>query len=739
MKTEVIWAKSPKDRNNPAEGETLEGHTRGVCESAKQIVDILSASIREICGCFDDDLENWRVACMAGAWIHDWGKANDHFQKMLFNFFFKQGIRHEALSAFIAHRLVDWLKPLWNAYPDWVKAAVFFSIAGHHIKFPDKLDRPGTEITLLLGHGDFSAVLSLGKNMFPCLGDLPSLNNETHSLLSRKSINKTLGAMEDELRKIFDELGDKEKRLLALVKPTVIAADLAGSALIAKGMDYKSWIREKLDKSLTKGDLLAVAKGKLNGKQPRPFQETIQSSKAPTIILEAGCGSGKTVAAYLWAAEKANGKRLFFCYPTTGTASEGFANYLHEPDFDAILVQSRAKADYKLLSNMPPHNDETLAIHQFGLEALDTWPMPVVVCTAHTVLGLLENFRRGIYAWPSLAMSVFVFDEIHSFDPTLFSYLLRFLKEFDKAPVLLMSASIDRSRKEALLEVCRNRGEVEIIDGPKEREEAKRYRIIQGDAASAWEKALVVYSGGGKVLWICNTVSRASKYFRQAQNQGIRAIPYHSRYKYKDRLKLHRKTIDGFATTGNPIFAVTTQVAEMSLDISADLLISEFAPVPALIQRLGRLNRSHDIPAAIDDAYLYRPENMKPYDEEQLHGMDDWTTAMADEKPKSQKDLAVAFANIQQTGQEEISPIQCNFFDAGWETVCSRSIQQAGFTMEVVMEEDRNADPVECAIPMPIPKKDIGWENWERMGRFFIAPSGTIEYDELGGARWKKN
>src|SRR5690606_23440341 len=39
------------------------------------------------------------------------------------------------------------------------------------------------------------------------------------------------------------------------------------------------------------------------------------------------------------------------------------------------------------------------------------------------------------------------------------------------------------------------------------------------------------------------------------------------------------------------IVAICTQVAEMSLDLSASLLVTDLAPVPALIQRLGRLNR----------------------------------------------------------------------------------------------------------------------------------------------------
>jgi CRISPR-associated endonuclease/helicase Cas3 len=68
---------------------------------------------------------------------------------------------------------------------------------------------------------------------------------------------------------------------------------------------------------------------------------------------------------------------------------------------------------------------------------------------------------------------------------------------------------------------------------------------------------------------------------------------HHSRYAVDDRTWLDRKLLSIFGPNGNrgSIIAVTTQTAEQSLDIDADLLITDACPADVLLQRLGRLHR----------------------------------------------------------------------------------------------------------------------------------------------------
>jgi len=77
--------------------------------------------------------------------------------------------------------------------------------------------------------------------------------------------------------------------------------------------------------------MLDVVTARLKGNAPRPFQIAIGNSTKRITLVEAGCGTGKTGAAYLWAAKHADGKKLFFCYPTTGTATEGYRDTFTKP------------------------------------------------------------------------------------------------------------------------------------------------------------------------------------------------------------------------------------------------------------------------------------------------------------------------------------------------------------------------------------------------------------------------
>ena len=357
-----------------------------------------------------------------------------------------------------------------------------------------------------------------------------------------------------------------------------------------------NWITTSFADVPHPGDLQSVVDFRLARKRPHEFQLAVAESNLPVTFVKAGCGSGKTVAAYMWAAKNHPSRRLYFCYPTTGTATEGFKDYLFDeaektPRIGADLFHGRSDIDFEIILNTGPdtrfENDE-----EARLDALRAWKTPVVACTVDAVLGIVQNNRRGLFAWPALAQSAFVFDEIHAYDDRLFGALLRFLSDLPGLPVLLMTASLPKVREEALQWLLHKLGrELCPIPGSQELEGLPRYHRIETTDNDALPIVRSCLQEGQKVLWVCNTVARVmDAAFRTG---SLHPLIYHSRFKYIDRVERHKAVIEAFDPRKNrgSALAICSQVAEMSLDISADLLVTDLAPVPPLIQRLGRLNR----------------------------------------------------------------------------------------------------------------------------------------------------
>jgi CRISPR-associated endonuclease/helicase Cas3 len=78
--------------------------------------------------------------------------------------------------------------------------------------------------------------------------------------------------------------------------------------------------------------------------------------------------------------------------------------------------------------------------------------------------------------------------------------------------------------------------------------------------------------------------------------------------------------INEFNTSDKACIVISTQIVEVSLDISFDLMITEAAPLDALIQRFGRINRkrSNETIGKMKDVYVMEPSKEKkealPYD-----------------------------------------------------------------------------------------------------------------------------
>lgn len=719
-------------------------HIRAVEQAGESIVEVTGELIlRNLDLSIDPWLSRLRRALKVACVCHDLGKANDSFQKLVRHKISpqQQPLRHELLSALllVEHQPIrEWALGLLQdgtCDAEMLLGCVIGAVGGHHLKLDEDWKKAaqalkggcGQSVQTLLTHPDMKSLfhqpICKQEVVYSLVDGEPTFIGAKRTLFNFNS-----NRWRERLKK------DPEWwRFAAALKALVMAADVAGSAILPEHQSPKKYVLNTLSRRVSSEQMHEVVQVRLRGKAPREFQKAIAEKKGRVTLVEAACGTGKTAAAYLWAAHHANGKKLFFCYPTTGTATEGFLGYVHETEVEAKLIHSRAIVDLEGIAEVP---DDENGDHLLRIESLNAWSPQVVICTADTVLALVRNNRRGLYNSPAILSAAFVFDELHAYDNSMFEAVIALIKALPGASFLLMTASLPKSRKEFLLKHV----DVEEVPSPIELEEIPRYKFQRISKDNAYQIAKAAVNEKKRVLWICNTVARAQAVLNRLQEENVAARTYHSRFKYKDRVRQHRKVVRWFSQQARRwgVVAVTTQVAEMSLDLDADILISEIAPIPALIQRLGRLNRrvtpsNHGSPRT---SYFLDWENPSPYeDEAALRLAEQWITELMKLEAISQADLSEHFNQLSPANQLRLD-IRNEWLDSGW-FATPGSVRDADNSVSVLMAEDepicqqRSTEIIRRAIPMNYNKVMKSWREWKN---HLIAPQGTIRYDKKTGA-----
>jgi CRISPR-associated endonuclease/helicase Cas3 len=174
--------------------------------------------------------------------------------------------------------------------------------------------------------------------------------------------------------------------------------------------------------------------------------------------------------------------------------------------------------------------------------------------------------------------------------------------------------------------------------------------------------------GGKRVLWVLNTVARcqevACRLTKSFPDNQI--LCYHSRFRLKDRRRRHQEVIDLFRAERQPAIVVSTQVCEMSLDLDADVLITEAAGVPALIQRMGRCCREPlPSPGRFGDIYVYPPRAPLPYTAQEIADGAAFAQALDAVAPVTHDDLARYLAEMPGRDQYATGGFT-GFLDSGW-------------------------------------------------------------------------
>lgn len=384
--------------------------------------------------------------------------------------------------------------------------------------------------------------------------------------------------------------------------------------------------------------------------EPRPIQSALLSANdSPGLyIVEAPMGMGKTEAALTAAYQswtRSDAKGLYFALPTQLTSSK-----IHDRIFDFLrnvtdgeTIQSLIHGNAWLSEDptrrlVPSHQGASSNSEPTENESSDTnealrWYSstrkqllaPFGTGTIDQALLAVLPARFAALRYFALAGKAVVIDEVHSFDPYMSALIDRLIRYLIKAgsTVIILSATLTAQRRSELVaaagareinvpnayplitKVAEGHAQAEHFPVDAEVKETRvqlRHEQLKEDNEDAfWDDVAAHVEAGANVVVIHNSVGLAQSTFLDLKSRLSASIPpehvglLHSRFPHNERAtnEAHWTKLLGKEDAHRPrgSLLVATQIVEQSVDIDADLLITDLAPTELILQRIGRLHR----------------------------------------------------------------------------------------------------------------------------------------------------
>ncbi|RLF37146.1 MAG: CRISPR-associated helicase Cas3', partial [Thermoplasmata archaeon] len=308
-----------------------------------------------------------------------------------------------------------------------------------------------------------------------------------------------------------------------------------------------------------------------------------------TLIIRAPTGSGKTELAlvpFIYHLNDFLPPQLIYSLPTRTLV-------------ESIGERATKYASFKKLR---------VAIHHGKKATSSLFEEDIIVTTVDQTAGaylstpLSMPKRWGNIFVGGVTSALTVFDEVHTLDPekglqTATAIAVQSAKL--GLPSIIMSATLpDIFIKRLKERIEKNGGKVEIINVENESEiKSRKNRKVElvnrtNEELTA-DAVLKEVENHKKLVVVVNTVERAQKLYLDLRKKlTIPILLLHSRYLEKDRIEKEKFLQEVFSKDGKgECVFISTQVVEVGMDISSPVILSEAAPIDALIQRAGRCAR----------------------------------------------------------------------------------------------------------------------------------------------------
>ncbi len=360
-----------------------------------------------------------------------------------------------------------------------------------------------------------------------------------------------------------------------------------------------------------------------------PYQERVKAliQSGKSVILQAPTGAGKTraalapfIEAFFEQPPEAFPRKCLYSAPMRVLANQFVKDYgdyaeayqrVHRRTMEVGIQTGDRPDDPKLEGNLIFTTvDQTLS---------NFLNLPYALGTASA------NLNAG-----AVLSSYLVFDELHLYDPdTMLPSVLGMLHWLrGLTPFIVMTATFSTQMLGRLASLL---SAVVVPEDDVSRQAMEKIGSQVGkqrtfhpcDAPLTADEVLHPERRGRRVICICNTVARAQQLY-QAVKDALAArgdletqvVLIHSRFYKADRDQKEEwiRAQFGLARdeyTGPPLILIATQVIEVGVDATCDVLHTELAPAASLLQRAGRCARRENEHGRVF-VYLPRDDNGEP-------------------------------------------------------------------------------------------------------------------------------
>mgnify|MGYP001071606649 CR=1 FL=1 len=574
------------------------------------------------------------VAYLIGI-THDLGKATSFFQEYITENDEKKkkslkaraNTHHGLLSAFFTYAVIkDYLRQSGRkgGMVDYLPIISFLAVKRHHgnlLNAMDEISEVDTERERILKTAEEqikSMDMAEMRELFSLLlsGEMVSLKADVDNIINYilNDAPAYIGRKEKRLIRSMGRKGDIYPYFITqFLYSALLDADKTDAGLDGVNLNRLDLAEDLVDK-YRDAHHFSTNQENINSLRNQIYEEAVERIKGwnlddKIISLNVPTGTGKTLTSLSLALklrERLNKERSFtpriiYALPFLSIIDQNYGVFEDVVVSDGDAVDSRLLLKHHHLADVKYKTEDNEFEVDKSLLLLEGWNAEIIVTTFwqffHT---LFSNRNRQLRKFNKLANSIIILDEVQSVPHQYWQLIhdaLKLLCDKFNSYVVLVTATqplIFEEAKGEIKEIVKKKEEyfrglnrielVPRIENVLTLEEFKA--LLKKDLIKKKEKDFLI---------VLNTISSSRDVYNFVQGQELentKRFYLSTNVVPKERLKRIKEIRDAKGSAGSRKVIVSTQLIEAGVDIDADIVYRDFAPLDSINQVAGRCNRN---------------------------------------------------------------------------------------------------------------------------------------------------